>query len=325
MTAVVRDLCDRRPMLELRDVSKSYNGVPALSKVNLDIAPGEILGLLGPNGAGKTTLISLTAGLLAPSGGEIRIGGLDLQTNLLQARRLLGVAPQELGIYLQLTVSQNLRFFARLAGLRRHQITERLETVADALDLRELLHRRAQDLSGGEKRRLHTAAALLHGAKLLLLDEPTAGVDVDTRNHLLGYIRSLAAEGTAVCYATHYLHEVEALDASVAILEGGRVTNRGTVAELIATFDEAVVEITFESTVPPGMATHGRVDDEENILRIRARDPATALSNALASLGDAANRIQAIEVVKPSLESAYLAMTGRRFDPKTQGTDHHRG
>jgi ABC-2 type transport system ATP-binding protein len=303
-------------MLELRAVSRSYGAVQALSKVDLDIEPGEILGLLGPNGAGKTTLISLTAGLLAPDAGTIRVGGIDVQRSPLQARRLLGVAPQELGIYLQLSVAQNLRFFGRLAGLRRQALTERVEAVAAALDLDRLLHRRAQDLSGGEKRRLHTAGALLHGAKLLLLDEPTAGVDVDTRNHLLAYIRSLAAHGTAVCYATHYLHEVEALDASVAILEGGRITNRGTVAELIATFDEAVIEITFEDTVPPGAASQGLVDDEDNILRIRARDPATALSQALNSLGDAANRIRAIEVVQPSLESAYLAITGRRFDPK---------
>jgi ABC-2 type transport system ATP-binding protein len=301
-------------MLEIRGVGKSYNEVVALSGVDLDIAPGEVLGLLGPNGAGKSSLISIVAGLIAPDRGTVRIGGLDVQTNLLKVRRLLGVAPQELGVYLQLSVSTNLRFFGKLAGLTRTQLDARIDAVASALDLSKLLDRRAQDLSGGEKRRLHTGIALLHGARLLLLDEPTAGVDIATRNSILALVRELAADGTAICYATHYLPEVEALNASVAILEEGRFIAKGTVPELIGAFDEAVVEIRLNSAIPTGLLVDARVEDDDSLLRIRARDPGVAVSRALSVLGSAANQVTSVEIVQPSLESAYLTITGRRFD-----------
>lgn len=306
-------------MLEIRNLCKSYGGIDALADVDLDIAVGEILGLLGPNGAGKSTLISLVAGLAMPDSGTITIDGLDIRSNPMQVRRRLGVAPQELGIYLQLSVRQNLRFFGRLVGLDRGALHDRLERIADALDLTPLLDRRAQDLSGGEKRRLHTAMALLHEARLLLLDEPTAGVDIDTRNKLLAFIRELAAEGTAICYATHYLHEVEALDASVAILDGGRLTSRGTVSEILAAFDDALVEIRFDGALPATLDVDGRVDDDDSLLRITTSDPAATINRVLMCLGSDADRLRGIEIVQPSLESAYLALTGHRFDAQSAG------
>jgi ABC-2 type transport system ATP-binding protein len=300
-------------VLEIRGVSKAYDDVAALRGVDLDIGPGEIVGLLGPNGAGKSTLISIVAGLVKADAGTVRIGGLNVRSNLLKVRRLMGVAPQELGIYLQLSVSTNLRFFGKLAGLRGDQLTDRIETVAAALDLSHLLDCRAQELSGGEKRRLHTGTALLHGARLLLLDEPTAGVDIATRNSLLALVRELAAEGAAICYATHYLPEVEALNASVAILEAGRFIAKGTVAELTTAFNEAVVEIRLDRAVPRHIAVDGRVADDACLLRIQAHDSGAALSRAFIALGSAASRVASVEVVQPSLESAYLAITGHRF------------
>lgn len=300
-------------MLEIRGVSKAYDDVAALRGVDLDIGSGEIVGLLGPNGAGKSTLISIVAGLVKADAGTVRIGGLEVRSNLLKVRRLLGVAPQELGIYPQLSVSTNLRFFGKLAGLRGDLLTDRIETVAAALDLSHLLDRRAQELSGGEKRRLHTGAALLHGARLLLLDEPTAGVDIATRNSLLALVRELAADGAAICYATHYLPEVETLNASVAILEAGRFIAKGTVAELTAAFNEAVVEIRLDRVVPSRISVEGRVDDDACLLRIQAHDSGAALSRVFTALGPEAGRVVSVEVVQPSLESAYLAITGHRF------------
>lgn len=298
-------------MLDVHDVSKAYGSVQALSRVDLDIAPGEILGLLGPNGAGKSTLISLVAGLMAPDSGTISVCGHDIRSNPMLTRKMLGVAPQELGIYPPLSVAQNLRFFGRLAGLARRELEQRMERIADALDLTALLGRPAQDLSGGEKRRLHTAMALLHKAQLLLLDEPTAGVDVDTRNRLLEFIRDLATKGIAICYATHYLHEVEMLGASVAILDGGRLTSRGTVTEMIATYNETLVEIRLNGTLPEGHI-EGRVEGEDTLLRIATSDPAATVSRVLTRLGPHANRVTGIDIVQPSLESAYLALTGHR-------------
>lgn len=307
-------------MLEIRDVHKSYGEVVALNGVNLEIASGEILGLLGPNGAGKTTLISLIAGLTRADHGSITVGGLEVQLQPMQVKRMLGVAPQELGVYLQLTVEQNLRFFGRLVGLRREALNDRIESIADALDLSDLRDRCAQELSGGQKRRLHTAMALLQRSRLLLLDEPTAGVDIDTRTRLLAYIRKMAAEGTAICYATHYLQEVEALGASVAILENGQLTSRGTLAEMIGASDGALVEIRLEDPLPTTLNIDGRVSGEDSLLRIATTNPAAAITTALNCLGEQANRIQEIEIVQPSLESAYLALTGRRFDANLAGT-----
>jgi ABC-2 type transport system ATP-binding protein len=301
-------------MLEVRGMEKAYGDVVALSGVDLDIAPGEVLGLLGPNGAGKSTLISIVAGLTAPDRGTVRVCGLDVWSNRLQVRRLLGIAPQELGVYLQLSVSQNLRFFGKLAGLTRADLNDRIATVSEALGLGDLLDRRAQELSGGEKRRLHTGAALLHGARLLLLDEPTAGVDIATRNSILALVKRLAADGTAICYATHYLPEVEALDASIAILEDGQFTTKGTVGDLIATFDEAVVEIRFDTSLPTDLAVEGRVDGDECLVRLRTRDPGVTISRVLTSVGHFSNQVATVEIVQPSLESAFLAITGHRFD-----------
>lgn len=300
-------------MLEIQDLHKSYGQVDALAGVDLAIAPGEILALLGPNGAGKSTLISLVAGLTTPDRGTIRIDGLDIQADPMRVKRMLGVAPQELGIYLQLTVAQNLDFFGRLVGLSRGALSDRIERLVDALDLAELVDRRAEDLSGGEKRRLHTAMALLQDAGLLLLDEPTAGVDVDTRARLLSFVRELAAEGAAICYATHYLQEVETLEASVAILEHGRMVARGSLVELIAASDGAFVEIRLARSLPVGLEIEGRVEGDQSLLRIPTTSPAAAVTRALTQLGEDASLVRGIEIVQPSLESAYLALTGRRF------------
>jgi ABC-2 type transport system ATP-binding protein len=201
-------------MLEIQGLRKSYGTRLALAGVDLDIGAGEIVGLLGPNGAGKTTLVSILAGLIQPDAGGVLIGSIDAIAHPHQARRLLGLAPQETGIYPTLTCRDNLKFFAELAGLRRRQLESAVDTVAAALQLTELLERRAQYLSGGERRRLHTAIALVNRPPLVLLDEPTTGADVQTRAQLLQLVGELAAEGSAILYSTHYLTEIEQLGAT---------------------------------------------------------------------------------------------------------------
>lgn len=211
--------------LRIRDVAKSYGAHRALDSVSLDIAPGEILALLGPNGAGKSTLVTIVAGLLGPDAGRVEVCGLDVVTQRRPALARLGLAPQDLAIYPRLTVRENIEFFAVLAGLTGATKAARCAEAAESLDLGNLLGRRAAHLSGGEKRRLHTALAVVHRPPLLLLDEPTAGVDTQTRLRLLEFVRALAAEGTAICYTTHYLTEVETLGASVAVIQGGQSGN----------------------------------------------------------------------------------------------------
>ncbi|MFD9672337.1 ABC transporter ATP-binding protein [Streptomyces sp. NPDC059981] len=298
------------PALRLRAVTKRYGAATALDGVALDIAEGEITGLLGHNGAGKTTLMSLVAGLLRPDGGAIEVLGVPLERDPRRARRLLGLAPQELGVYPPLTVRQNLRFFAELAGLRGAALRRRTEEVAEPLGLTGLLERRVAHLSGGEQRRVHTAMALLHRPRLLLLDEPTAGVDVETRARLIDFVRQLAAEGAAVCYSTHYLAEVEALDASVAVLDHGRLLARGTLAELVDRHGESAVELTFGDGSPPGPLPWPTTW-EAGVLRVHVEQPHLAVPEVLAALGAAVSGLVNLRVVRPGLESAFLRLTGR--------------
>ncbi|MCX4825200.1 ABC transporter ATP-binding protein [Streptomyces sp. NBC_01142] len=312
---------DRVPALALRGVSKRYGGTTALEDVALHIAEGEIVGLLGHNGAGKTTLMSLVAGLLRPDAGEIEVRGFSPVRDPRRARRELGLAPQELGVYPPLTVRQNLRFFAELAGLRGRNVRLRTEEVAEPLGLTDLLDRRVSRLSGGEQRRVHTAMALLHRPKLLLLDEPTAGVDVETRARLIAFVRELAADGTAVCYSTHYLAEVEALDASVAILDHGRMIARGTLRELVRSHGDSAVELTFSSD-PPSLRLPWPVTHEAGVLRVRVEQPHLAAPEVLSALGESARRLVNLRVVQPSLESVFLRLTGRGYadGPDPAGT-----
>ncbi|WP_267242633.1 ABC transporter ATP-binding protein [Streptomyces sp. PR69] len=303
---------DRTPALAVHSVSKRYGGTVALRDVSLDIAEGEITGLLGHNGAGKTTLMSLVAGLLRPDAGEIEVRGLSSVRDPHRARRELGLAPQEVGVYPPLTVRQNLRFFAELAGLRGREVRLRTQEVAEPLGLTALLDRRVSRLSGGEQRRVHTAMALLHRPKLLLLDEPTAGVDVETRSRLIAFVRELAAAGTAVCYSTHYLAEVEALDASVAVLDHGRMIARGTLRELVRSHGDSAVELVFSGS-PPSLRLPWPVTREAGVLRVRVEQPHLAAPEVLAALGDSARSLVNLRVVQPSLETVFLRLTGRRY------------
>ena len=256
--------------LALAGVVKRYGERVALDGVDFTVDAGSVVALLGPNGAGKSTLVSIAAGLLAPDAGAVVIRGRP------------GLAPQEIGIYPSLTVRENLWAFAELYGVSRRRAERWLEPFV----LTALADRPAGRLSGGEQRRLHTAIAVVHRPRVVLLDEPTAGADTQTRSAILEAVRGLASDGAAVVYTTHYLPEIEELGADVALLERGRIIASGTIEELVAAHAESLVEVTYAD---------GRME----------RRPGTSLHG----LGDDVLRA---EVIRPSLESAYLALTGRR-------------
>ncbi len=254
------------PALALAGVVRRYRGAarPALDSVDLDLPEGCVLALLGPNGAGKSTLVSLAAGLSRPDDGSVRVLGSDPAARTGTTRRQIGVAPQEIGIYPQLTVTTNLRAFGELYGLRPRAARTRAAELLAPFALTDLADRPAGRLSGGEQRRLNAAIALVNRPRLAIFDEPTAGADPSTREHILQAVRDLAREGTAVVYTTHYLPEVERLDADVTLLEHGRVIARGRVEELIArhapsgggdgrppTLETVYLALTGRSTVEP--------------------------------------------------------------------------
>ena len=301
-------------MLAIRSLTKAYGDKQVLRGVDLEAGAGEIVGLLGPNGAGKTTLVSIVAGLRRADGGEASVAGIDALAHPAQARAVLGLAPQELGIYPVLSVEQNLDFFAELAGLHGKALRGRVAEVAEALDLARLLGQKAGTLSGGQKRRLHTAMALVNEPKVLFLDEPTVGADVRTRNQILEVVRRRAEAGCAIVYTSHYLTEIEDLGASVAVLEAGRIIARGSLAALVAEHGSPALRLTFEGPAPAldGFEIAG------SVATFRTVDPAHAAATILGRLNGSTNRLRSVDIVRPSLEAAYLALTGRRSNEDTQ-------
>ncbi len=299
-------------MLSVRGLAKAYGDVHALRGADLDVAEGQIVALLGKNGAGKTTMISIIAGLLRPDTGTVTIDGFDAQRDLDRASKLLGIAPQDTGIYGVLTVRENLEFFANLAGVEKGVRPGRAESVAEQLGLTELLDRRASKLSGGEQRRLHTGCALVHTPKLLMLDEPTVGADVATRAQLIDFVRATANKGSAVIYTTHYLNEVEALDADIVIIDNGQILARGTRDELVEQHRLQGLEFTLTETLAEATRVElGAVEVGTHTYRI---DQDLAVGALVAKLGDRSDHLVSVEAVRPDLESVFLAVTGDRLE-----------
>jgi ABC-2 type transport system ATP-binding protein len=301
------------PALAVDGIRKSYGATVALDGIDLTVEAGTILGLLGPNGAGKTSLVSIVAGLRRPDAGTVHVAGIDVAREPQRARERIGYAPQETGVYPTMTVRDNLRYFAGLAGLRRAELRERVDAVGAALGLTELFERRGSQISGGERRRLHTAIALVHRPQVVLLDEPTTGADVRTRTEILDLVRNLAEEGSAVVYSTHYLHEIEELSASVAFIDHGRIVASGALDGLVRQYGSSALVLTFDAAVPSGARVEGAVVDGSSV-HIPTRDPGGFAARLLPRLGSDTARLVTIEVVRPSLESVFLAVTGRRYE-----------
>lgn len=303
------------PVLQARGITKSYGDVEALRGVDLEVGEGQIVALLGRNGAGKTTLLSVIAGLLAADGGSVTVGGVDALADPDRAKTLIGVAPQDTGIYPVLTVRQNLEFFCDLAAVDRGDRGTRVRSVAERLGLSDLLDRKGNQLSGGEARRLHTACALVHRPQLLMLDEPTVGADVATRQQLIEAVRAMAAEGAAVVYTTHYLPEVEALDADIVIIDDGQILARGTRAKLIENHHLGGLRFTVNGPAPTEALAGldvttirgtGGTDEQHEYLA-----PGDLTMPALLSrFGSSGDRLISVERNQPDLESVFLAVTG---------------
>jgi ABC-2 type transport system ATP-binding protein len=218
-------------MLIAEGLIKRYGRRQALAGFDLTVAPGEITGLIGPNGAGKTTFVEIVTGLVRPDAGQVLVGGRNALRSR-AVRRLIGVAPQELALYQTVTVRENLQLFGGLAGLRGRGLDAAIARVLDELGLGSVAGRQTGALSGGQRRRVQAATAMVGSPPLLLLDEPTAGADPETRSALLAAVRARAAAGTAVLYTTHYLPELLELDATLALAREGVVIARGTREEL---------------------------------------------------------------------------------------------
>ena len=223
-------------ILEVTDLVKRYSGAarPALDGLTLTIRPGEILGLLGPNGAGKTTAVSIISTILRPSAGRVAVCGIDLKEKPRLARPLIGLVPQEIALYTELTARENLVFFGRLQGLRGARLKERLASALAAVGLEARAHQKIATFSGGMQRRINLAVGILHAPRLLLLDEPTVGIDPQSRHLILEKLQAIKQEGAAMLYTTHYMEEAQQLCDRVAIMDNGRILCQGPPHDLIS-------------------------------------------------------------------------------------------
>ena len=227
-------------MIQLARLRKVYDSIVAVDDVSFEVRPGEIFGLLGPNGAGKTTTISCPSGLIAPTSGKITIDGRDIQREGSAARAVIGVVPQELALYLEISATENLAYWGGIQGLSGGAVKQRIPVVLERVGLADRAKEPVKRFSGGMLRRLNLACGLIHEPKVLLLDEPTVGIDPQSRQRVLEIIEERKRQGCAILYTTHYMNEAETLCDHFAIIDHGRVLTRGTLDSLLAQAGEAI-------------------------------------------------------------------------------------
>ena len=303
------------PILEVTDLRKSYGRAIALDGVSLSVEAGELFGLLGPNGAGKTTLMSILSGLSDPSTGTVTLFGDRLSTANRGLRRRVGLATQDLAIYPELTARENLVFFGRLYGMSKADLRTRVGELLGAVGLRDRADHRTGTFSGGMKRRLNLAVAVVHRPDLLLLDEPTTGVDPQSRNHIYEHVRALNCAGMTVIYTSHYMEEVQTLCPRIAILDQGRVLACDTLPNLLGRL-EAVVRVRF-AAVPEGLASRfaglpavTSAEPSADGINIVTAAPAPLLPKLAAMCAELGAEPTAIELAQPNLERVFLSLTG---------------
>ncbi len=307
-------------ILEVHHLTKKFGEFTAVNGISFEIREGEIFSLLGPNGAGKTTTISMLSTLFAPTSGDALIAGHSVVKDLMAVRELIGVVPQELALYDELTARENLSFWGQMYGLGGSAFRSRIDEVLAQIGLAEKADQRVRTYSGGMKRRVNIGVGLLHKPKLLFMDEPTVGIDPQSRRAILDSVKSLNQQGMTVLYTTHYMEEAQELSDRIGIMDHGELIALGTQAELRSQVgeNEALVLRIGESEDPaalaagvgglPGVLQADAADHAVTLLTTDAEDliaPAVTQANALGI------KIRSVEIQEPNLEAVFLHLTGR--------------
>ncbi len=307
-------------IVEVSNLVKSYNGLTAVNGVNFAIRQGEIFGLLGPNGAGKTTTISMLTCLLVPTSGTVKIDGHDVVSQAKAVKGVIGLVPQDLAVYPQLSARDNLLFFGRIYGLKGKQLRQRVDDLLELVGLSE----RAKDLvdkfSGGMKRRVNIAAGLLHRPQVLFLDEPTVGVDPQSRNFIFDNIEILNRQGMTILYTTHYMEEAERLCHRVAIIDRGQIIALDTPKALVNSLGSGIIRLGLPETTKQTFIDQIKklpavkdVSLRDDILSVQTRRSQEALVQIIQLLNTARVNVTTLEILQPNLESVFLHLTGRRL------------
>jgi ABC-2 type transport system ATP-binding protein len=308
-------------LLDVSGLRRCFGTQTAVDDVSFSVSEGEVFGLLGPNGAGKSTTVAIICGLQTPDAGTVLLNGQSVDDNPLNTRRLLGVVPQDLAIYSDLSAEENLRFFGALHDLSGTQLESAVAESLQVVDLWDRRHDAAATYSGGMKRRLNFAAAILHQPRLLILDEPTVGVDPQSRHHLLRCVRTLQDRGTGVVYVSHYMEEVEAVCSRVAIIDHGRVLRCDTLETLLSQVPQEI-ELVLPSDAAEVLRDRAdlSVTPANDELRVRLReagggaeDLTSRLAALMQDLAAAQCLILSIRTHEPGLERLFLDLTGTQL------------
>ncbi len=304
--------------LRVEALRKSYGSIEAVAGLSFEIHAGEVFGLLGPNGAGKTTTISVLATQLRPTSGDAVVFGHSVRQEVAVVRRLIGVVPQDISLYPKLTAAENIKFFGRMYGVPKDELSRRLDELLDLVGLETRRNDYVDVFSGGMKRRLNLAVSLIHRPALLLLDEPTVGVDPHSREHLFSIVRRLRSEGTAILYTTHYMEEAERLCDRLGIMDEGKIIAMGTFEELLT--EAGCSEVVELRGLPPG-ADLSRLQSTPGVCRMESHEDVTRVfvSNATAVLGPLQQALSRypenvmVQITPLSLENLFLQLTGKEL------------
>jgi ABC-2 type transport system ATP-binding protein len=307
-------------ILTVKDLWKRYAQTDAVQGLTFEISKGEFFGLLGPNGAGKTTTIGLLSGLIEPTRGRISIAGVDLSSRPMEAKARLGLVPQSFALYPSLCARDNLVFFGRIYGLKGKRLRERIARVLEIVELTDRVKQTVSTFSSGMKRRLNIAAGLLHEPDMLILDEPTVGVDPQSRNAILESIKSLNQSGTTVLYTTHYIEEAQRLCDRIAIIDQGKIMALDHPAQLIRDLGKANIDLELNIRIDHevlGQLEHiGLVrvlDDQGRKIHVETNRMDEASREVLELMKTRDGLIKTLDISEPNLETVFIHLTGRNL------------
>ena len=311
-------MSETNPAIQTQNLHKDFGEVYAVKGVNLEIHQGEVFSLLGPNGAGKSTTISMISGLLKPTRGDATILGNSITKNPQAAKALIGVVPQEIALYGDLSARENLLFWGKMYDLRGTALKQRVDEILDIVGLTDRQKSHVEKFSGGMKRRLNIGIALLHKPEIVIMDEPTVGIDPQSRRNILESVMELNRQGMTVLYTTHYMEEAQELSDHIAIMDHGEIIASGTHDELVHIVGELDrIELSINTEASHIMDIWQRLPGVENIapengqLHLLVDDSNTVLPLLFESAAKANVRITSVEIQEPNLETVFLHLTGR--------------
>lgn len=323
------------PILEVENLVKKFGEHQAVKGVSFEVEEGEVFGLLGPNAAGKTTTISMLTGVLTPTSGTARVGGYDILTQPFETKRMIGLVPQDIALYPTLSARANLNFFGSIYGLHGKELEGRVDDVLEVVALTDRQKEPIEKFSGGMKRRVNIAAGLVHQPRVLFLDEPTVGVDPQSRNHIFESVLKLNKDrGTTIIYTSHYMEEVELLCNRVAIIDQGQIIALDTIKNLIGMLGGGVIQFglsevdddllrqmeSIPAVTSVTLVSRAELPGEDqpdggkaNLVKIEAKNSQQAVVNLIGFLGDRKLHITSLEILQPNLESVFLHLTGKKL------------